>query len=207
MAQAERRQEEQTKTETLALQAIPRKTGDVSSLIKTVDSISNYMSGKTIPVTVKIGNAKIAEGIGSQLIGTYPDKFITSVTKSGDLRIFNANAASDEIASRIAKNGQATRNIGNRQEAIGVADRLKDRGYVTSVTKEGFLRALDVKLTSRQAIRSIDAQTMTGNIDVGTRQEAKAVSDYLNTEYNGQYTASANDNGSVDITRITMAKK
>lgn len=185
----------------LALQAIPRKTGDVSALIKTVDGISNYMSGKITPVTVKIGNPKIAEDIGSQLIGTYPGKYITSVSKGGDLRIFNASAATDEIASRIANYGHATCGVGNMQEANGVADRLKERGYVTSVTKEGFVRALDVKLTARQAIRSTNPSERT-NIDIGTRQEAKAVADFLNREYNGQYSASAKDNGSVDITKV-----
>ncbi len=205
-AQAQRTEEMEgsAKPVTLTLQAIPRKVGELSG---TIEGIGKFMNGKLTPVTVKIGNAAIAEDISKSLTATRPEQYITSVTKKGDLRILNASAVVDDLRERVARDGHATRAVGSIYETGAIAERLKPYGIMASLTQDGTVRALDIKMIARQAVRSIDQETLTNNVEIGTRQEAEAVAKFLNEQYKGKFSASANDNGSIDVTKLGAGPK
>ncbi len=201
-APAQERQEEQAALQVSWKPGFPRGV----DLAKTIPAIEGRTEKYAKPLIVKTGDAKQAEKVAIELTSRHPDKYLTSVTKAGDVQVLNTEAVIDEIKQRMHDRGHATTvALGSAQGAFGIARRLKEAGIAATVMKGNFVHAVDADAFADRITATMGKlASRASNAEAASREEARAVAKAINERSNGAKFASV-DGTKIDVVNVETA--
>jgi hypothetical protein len=179
---------------------------------KAADEIVAKVKDNPKPVVVKIGNAARAEETARKLDQNSPDKYCTTVTDKGDLRVLNIDAAAKSVREAALRNFQHEKeyqvsliNVGDKKETEKVMERVNLSGYFAAmISDSGLLRVHIIEAYADSLLPKVGPGLGTSNTStLESPALAKSVAKSINNRYENKYAAYA-DGKSVTLLDIKL---